>query len=76
MKNVKWILILTPLTLAMVTDIEMPILDYLSVLSTPLVNINSHTVSSACISTTVDISDIARESFMQSPISKTLRCLR
>jgi hypothetical protein len=58
MKNVKWILILTPLTLAMVTDIEMPILDYLSVLSTSLDNINSHTLGSAYISTTVDISDI------------------
>jgi len=58
MKNVKWILILTPLTLAMVSDIEMPILDYLSVLSTPLDNINSHTLGSAYISTTADISNI------------------
>jgi hypothetical protein len=42
----------------MVTDIEMPILDYLSVLSTPLDNINSHTLASAYISTTADISNI------------------
>ena len=58
MKNVKWILILTPLTLAMVTDIEMRILDYLLVLSTPLDNINSHILASAYISTTADISNI------------------